>query len=163
MAAETLVKRFLYQIRTKFYPDNEKGFYQEQRLLLRAITHPAHWLKDRGVTLPEAKLEAILNEILRGIMHHGDTGNIGFFSAYLLKAVQSHMQKQGDRYYEEAKSLRNIASTALADLTKKQQARLPDALDPITERLANLNQLLRATKPGRKKKPTSTGTQLDLF
>jgi hypothetical protein len=163
MAAETLVKRFLYQIRTKFYPDNEKGFYQERSLLLRAITHPAHWLKDRGVSLPEAKLEAILNEILRGIMHHGDTGKIGYFSAYLLKAVQAHMKHQGDRYYDEAKALRNIAESALSELTKKQRDRRPDALDPVTAQLADLNQLLRATKPGRKKKPASTGTQLDLF
>lgn len=163
MAADTFVKRYLYQIRTKFYPDNEKGFYQERTLLLRAITHPAHWLKDRGVSLPEAKLEAILNEILRGIMHHGDTGNIGFLSAYLLKAVQTHMSKQGDRYYDEAKALRNIASTALADLTKKQQARLPDALDPVTAHLADLNQLIRATKPGKRKKAAPNGTQLDLF
>lgn len=163
MAADTFVKRYLYQIRTKFYPDNEKGFYQERTLLLRAITHPAHWLKDRGVSLPEAKLEAILNEILRGIMHHGDTGNIGFFSAYLLKAVQTHMSKQGDRYYEDAKALRNIASTALADLTKKQQARLPDALDPVTAHLADLNQLIRATKPGKRKKAAPAGTQLSLF
>jgi hypothetical protein len=163
MAAETLVKRFLYQIRTKFYPDNEKGFYQERTLLLRAITHPAHWLQDRGVSLPEAKLEAILNEILRGIMHHGNTGNIGFFSAYLLKAVQTHMSKQGDRYYEEAKALRNIAESALADLTSKQRSRLPDAMDQTTVRLADLNSLVRATKPGRKKKTASAGTQLDLF
>ena len=163
MAAEILVKRFLYQIRTKFYPDNEKGFYQERNFLLRSITYPAHWLKDRGVSLPEAKLEVILNEILRGIMHHGNTGNIGYFSAYLLKVVQDHMKHQGDGYYEEAKALRNIADSALADLTSKQRSRLPDALDPVTVQLADLNRLVRATKPGRKKKPVAAGTQLDLF
>lgn len=163
MAAETLVNRFLYQIRTKFYPDNEKGFYQERTLLLRAITHPAHWLKDRGVTLPEARMDAILNEILRGIMRHGNTGHIGFFSAYLLKAVQTHMDKQGDRYYDEAKVLRNILQTAEGERTDKQRKQLPDALDPVTARLSDLNSLVRATKPGRKKNPASNGTQLSLF
>jgi peptide subunit release factor 1 (eRF1) len=108
-------------------------------------------------------MEAILNDTLRGIMHHGDTGNIGFFSAYLLKAVQTHMSKQGDRYYEEAKALRNIAESALSDLTKKQKERRPDALDPTTSRLGELNNLVRGIKPGRRKKPASNGTQLDLF
>lgn len=163
MAAETLVKRFLYQIRTKFYPDNEKGFYQERMLLLRAITHPAHYLKERGMALPESRIEDILNEILRGIMHHGDTGHIGYFSAYLLKAVQKHMIHQGDDYYAEAKALRNIVETAAGEWTEKQRKQLPDALDPVTSRLADLNNLVRATKPGRKKKPASNGTQLSLF
>ena len=163
MAAETLVNRFLYQIRQKFYPDNHKGFYQEHKLLLRAVTHPAHWLKDRGVSLPEAKLEAILNEILRGIMHHGNTGNIGYFSAYLLKSVQDHMKHHGDEYYEQAKVLRNIVQTAAGEWTEKQRKQLPDAMDQTTARLADLNSLVRATKPGRRKKTAPAGTQLDLF
>ena len=163
MAADTLVKSFLHRLRTQFYPDNEKGFYQQRSMLISAITTPARWLEERGVRLPEQRLEEILVGILRGIMHHGNTGNIGFFCAYFLKAVQDHMKHQGDGYYEEGKSLRKILDTAVEDLTKKQARKLDAAQDRTTTELAALNRLVNATRIKNKKIAVKTAQQIELF
>ena len=163
MAASDIVKNNLHRLKTQFYPDNEKGFFQQRSMLIKAITHPASYLKERGVRLPNDEIQAILDKIIRGIMHHGNTGKIGFFCAYFLKSVQDHMKIQGDVYYEKGKSLRRITETALEDLTKKQAARLGDAQDRTTDDLAALNQLVRSTTPKHRKKTVRSGTQLDLF
>ena len=162
MAADTLVKNFLHRLRTQFYPDNEKGFYQQRSMLISAITTPARWLEERGVRLPEKRIEEILVGILRGIMHHGDTGKIGFFCAYFAKSVQDHMKHHGEEYYEEGKRLRGILDTAVEHLTKKQAARLDDAQDRTTSELAALNRLHNATRVG-KRKAVKPASQPELF
>jgi hypothetical protein len=163
MAASDIVKNNLHRLKTQFYPSNEKGFFQQRSMLIKGITHPASYLKERGVRLPNDEIQAILDKIIRGIMHHGNTGKIGFFCAYFLKSVQDHMKIQGDTYYEKGKSLRRITETALEDLTKKQAARLGDARDRTTDELAALNQLVRSTTLKHRKKTVRSGTQLDLF
>ncbi|MEI6034491.1 MAG: hypothetical protein WCS65_09455 [Verrucomicrobiae bacterium] len=164
MADSDLVKTYLHRIRTQFYPDDEKGFFQQRSILLNAITTPARWLDERGVRIPERRLCQILDEILKGIMHHGATGKIQYFCRYFLFAVQEHMRHQGDRYYEEGKSLRAITNTAMEVLTKKQRARLSDAQDATTSRLADLNRLVRETAVKKRKQAKApAGKQLDLF
>lgn len=166
MADSDLVKDFLYQLRSKFYPDDEKGFYQQRSLLIQSITHPASWLNDRNVRLPEKKLREILNDIMRGVMHFGDTGKIQYFARYYLHVTQQHMKHQGEVYYEQAKGLRTVTETAIDVLTKQQRARLPDAQDETTVRLAELHRLVQATAIRRRKAtPTAAekSAQLDLF
>lgn len=163
MTAAELVKINLHRLRTQFY-ESEKEFFQQRSILMKAITYPSFWLEERGVRLPAEKLNSILDTIIRGIMHHGATRQIGYFCAYFLKCVQDHMRMQGERYYDEAKSLRSITETALDHLTKKQLARLPEAQDRTTSELAALNRLVRETSAKRRRKPAkATGTQLDLF
>jgi len=164
MAADSdLVKTYLRRLRTQFYPDDEKGFFQQRSLLIRAITHPAHWLDERGVRLPERRLCQILDEIIKGIMHHGATGKIEYFCKYFLHAVQQHMKHQGDAYYDEGKSLRFITDTAMENLTKKQREKLGDAQDATTSRLADLNRLMRETAVKKKKAAKAPSAQLDLL
>jgi hypothetical protein len=163
MAADNLVKSFLHRLRTQFYPDDEKGFFQSRSMLITAITLPARWLDERGVRLPEKRIEEILVGIIRGIQHHGDTGRIGYFCAYFLKCVQDHMKHHGDDYYEEGKRLRLVLDTAVENLTKKQAARLGDAQDRTTAELAALNRLVSSTAVKKRKAARPAGTQLDLF
>jgi len=163
MPADSLVKNWLHRLKNQFYPDNAKDFYQQRSILITAITTPAHWLDERGVRLPEARIDAILTDILRGIMHHGDTAHIAYFCRYYLKAVQDHMKHQGDKYYEEGKSLRFIVDSALENLSKKQAAKLPDAQDRTTSELAALNRLVNATRVKKKKVTKVQSTQLDLL
>jgi hypothetical protein len=163
MADSDLVKNYLHRIRKQFYPDDEKGFFQQRSLLIQGITHPAHWLNERGVRLPERRLCQILDEIIKGIMHHGATARIGYFCRYFLFTVQEHMKHKGDGYYEEGKSLRFITDTALENLSKKQRAKLDDAQDQTTSRLADLNRLVRETAVKNKKARKLPAAQLDLF
>lgn len=163
MPADSLLKNWLHRLKNQFYPDTPKEFFQQRSILITAITHPAHWLDERGVQLPEARLDAILTDILRGIMHHGDTARIGYFCRYYLKAVQDHMTHQGEKYYEEGKSLRFIVDTALENLSKKQAAKLPDAQDRTTAELAALNRLVQSTRVKKKKVAVKTATQQELF
>lgn len=163
MPADSLVKNWLHRIKTQFYPDTPKEFYQQRNILITAITTPARWLDERGVRLPEARIDSILNDIFRGIMHHGDTGRIAYFCRYYLKAVQDHMSHQGERYYEEGKSLRFILDSALENLSKKQAAKLPEAQDRTTSELAALNRLVAATRVKKKKTPKAQADQLDLL
>lgn len=163
MTSADLVKVNLHRLRTQFY-ESEKEFFQQRSILVKAITYPSFWLEERRVRLPAEKLNAILDTIIRGIMHHGATHQIGYFCAYFLKCVQDHMRMQGECYYEEAKSLRTITETALDLLTEKQRARLPDAQDRTTAELSALNRLVSQTTPKRRRRPAeSPGTQLDLF
>lgn len=163
MPADSLVKNWLHRIKNQFYPDAAKEFYQQKNVLIVAITTPARWLDERGVQLPEARIDAILAEIVRGVMHHGDTGRIVFFCRYFLKVVQDHMDHHGEVYYEEGKSLRFIVTSAVETLTKKQAARIPDAQDRTTAELAALNRLVKATKLRRRPPARKTATQQELF
>ena len=163
VADSDLITNYLHRIRRQFYPDDEKGFFQQRTVLIDALTTPARWLDERGVRIPERRLCEILDEILKGIMNFGATGEIQYFCRYFLYAVQQHMKHQGDRYYEEGKSLRAITNTALEVLTKKQRARLGDAHDATTSRLADLNRLLAATRVKKKKAVVKTDLQQELF
>ena len=163
MADSDLVKNYLHRIRNQFYPDDEKGFFQQRTVLIDAITTPARWLDERHVRLPERRLCQILDEIIKGIQNFGATAKIQFFCRYFLFAVQEHMKHQGDRYYEEGKSLRFITDTAMDALTKKQRAKLADAQDATTSRLADLNRLVRATAAKKKKAVKAPASQLSLL
>lgn len=163
MADSTLVKNYLHRLRNQFYPDDEKGFYIQRSVLIDGITTPARWLDERNVRLPERRLCQILDEVIKGIQNFGATGQIKFFCRYFLHAVQLHMKHQGDRYYEEGKSLRFITDTALENLSKKQRAKLDDAQDQTTSRLADLNRLVRETAVKNKKVRKLPTSQLDLF
>lgn len=163
MADSDLVKNYLHRIRNQFYPDDEKGFFQQRPLLVQAITHPAFYLDERGVRLPERRLCEILDTVIRDIQHFGATAMIENFCRYFLHAVQKHMKHQGDGYYDEGKSLRFITDTALENLTKKQRGKLTDAQDATTSRLADLNRLMRETSVKKKRTAKPTAAQLDLL
>ena len=163
MADSDLVKNYLHRLRSQFYPDDEKGFYIQRSVLIDAITTPARWLDERKVRLPERRLCQILDEVIKGIQNYGATGEIKFFCRYFLHAVQLHMKHHGDDYYEEGKSLRFITDTAMENLTKKQRAKLADAEDATTSRLADLNRLMRETAVKKKKASKAPAAQLTLL
>jgi hypothetical protein len=166
MAAEDFLQAQLRKIRFQFLPDDPKAFFQQQKMIIKAICYPATYLQKRGVQLPERRLEQILNEVLRGIMHHGQTSKITWFGGYFLKCIQEHMSHHGDEYYDEGKDLRTILQKTLAELSKKEVADLPSAQDDTTARLADAAKLLKSTKPIRKNSAVKGGRktgQLDLF
>ncbi|MDD5263017.1 MAG: hypothetical protein PHD76_14330 [Methylacidiphilales bacterium] len=159
MSAENLMETLLRHIRMQFYPDDPKRFFQEQRLLKLAITTPAVWLQERGVALSAHRLQAVLMDIITEIKRHGDTGAIKCFGAYLLHTVQQHMRYQGERYYNEGKAARNQVEKALSTL----QACVDRPVENSScQRLAELNQLLRAGRP-RRRVAAKKAKEPDLF
>ncbi len=157
-AAARICKDFLHVLRNQFYPDDQKGFYQQRWLLLKAITHPAKYLAMRGVGLTEADHRKILTEQIRTIQHHGDTRAIKLFGRYFLHCIQQHMKFHGEDYYDSGKTVRAIADQTV-DSIRAQAA--SQALE-VTDRLAEIHAAVRP--PARRKKPAAAEPgQLDLF
>jgi hypothetical protein len=97
---------------------------------------------------------AIMDGLMRGIKRHS-TGKIKFFSMYFLHVVQKHMEKHGDTYYEEGKSLRNAIETALLSLEEKERQNV-EVPETEMDRLAFAYSLLSVKGAGRKKKNART-------
>lgn len=150
----------LSMIRGQFYPDDEKKFWQERTLLLKAATYPAQWLDSRGVRLTQDRYSEILLGIIQTIKRHGNTANIRRFSAYLLHAIQTHMAHHGEEYYDEGKRTRQALEDVMHGLKKKSSAPKTDETVPV---LAEVHRTLK-TKAGRKPKSAKAPpTQGDLF
>lgn len=137
-------------LRSQFGIDDGQ-FYRGLRLIKRAICYPAAQLHRAGCSLaPERYRERLLDGVVQVIKGHGDTGNVRYWPAYLLKCVQEHWRHQGHLWLAEARSLDRHTSAALAD------ARAALAADPIpvlAETYAQLSLTVGGPKGGRKKGP----------
>lgn len=145
----SLVRDLLGVIHRQFYPDAEKELYQDRNFLLRAVTFPAKWLKQRGVALPEKEYRALLLTIFTTIKHHGATGQIRRFSAYFLHCVQEHMKHHGEEYYDRGKQIRGIIADVHLGVRKAKPT--DPQLDDSTELLAAIHATIKS-RGGRKKK-----------
>jgi hypothetical protein len=157
MTAADLMNEMLGEVRRRFFPrETQKRWSQEQGIIRQAITYPARYLEDRGASLPEDRYRKLVLHIFRDIHTHiPNPDKIGRMSYYLLHAVQRHMQHQGDRYYEIAKTPRAAAAVA------KQALAGLEVGDSVTPELAKANAVL-AAHVQRRCKPAAE-TQQDLF
>ncbi|MGA3169447.1 MAG: hypothetical protein ABSE62_00385 [Chthoniobacteraceae bacterium] len=123
-----LVDEYLGRLNRQFYYDGpKKAFFWDRSLLIQAIQAPAVYLYDRGIRreFPVEKYRQILNTVIIGIQHHGDTARIRHFGRYFLTSVQSHMRSHhGDDYYQEAIATRNVC--AGIDAGKLFQKKIPE-------------------------------------
>lgn len=157
-AAPRIIADFLHILRTQFYPDDEKGYFQQRWMLLRGITEPARYLAKRGVGLTEADHRKVLTEQIRTIQHHGNTRGIRYFGRYWLHVIQEHMKHHGEDYYDSGKQLRTVADAAVDSIKAKAALQ---ALE-TTDRLAEIHAAIRP--PSRKKKAAgSAAGQPELF
>ena len=103
-------------MRFQFYGDRPpKRFFQDRNLLLRnVILYPAHWLDERGVSLPSHRYKAIVLDVLQTIKRRSDTRGIQCLSGYLAPCVQTHFKHHGDECYEEAKARRSLTGDVIA-------------------------------------------------
>ena len=123
LAAERFQEQTLAQIRREFYRTRtETEFFQERAMLLRAITHPSDWLKQRGIDkMSAAAYRQILTTVLTAIRGHGRPAKVLRFSAYFLHCVQEHMNHHGEEYYEAAKAERADAGAVASKMLRKLQ------------------------------------------
>ena len=145
-----------------FYRDARVDFLKERtRLLQWVVLWPATWLDERGVTLSAARYQEILigqKGILMEAIRHGDTISIAYRPAWLKKCLQSHFAVQGERIYEEAKAVRNLAEQVMLSVGRSG----PVAPDPVRQ-LAEAASLLKTTRRPSSR-PTPKGpVQQDLF
>jgi hypothetical protein len=90
--ASAIVEELLGVLRRQFYGKrDEQRWYFERELLVRALTHPAWVLEQRGAELPTERYQAIVQGIIRTIQEHGAAGEARNFGRYFLTCVQSHM------------------------------------------------------------------------
>jgi hypothetical protein len=122
------------------------------------VLWPAHYIcRVKGFTVTAERYEAIMRGIFMEIKQHGDTGNVRYWPGYLMKCVQDHWNHHWEEYYNESKSARNLAETALVQL-----GRLPAPVDSAVETLASAHAVL-ASKAKQKRKPAVKELNLPGF
>ena len=108
-------------IRREFYRKvPEKQFFQERPRLKSAITYPARWLNERGVTATASLYRRVLRTVIDAIKQHGRRDKIDRFEIYFLDCVQKHMKHHGEEYYEAAKAARSAADVLPTVLRRVQ-------------------------------------------
>jgi hypothetical protein len=105
--ASSIVQNYLREIRRTFYRD-EKTFFQQRQMLIKALTLPARWLDKSKVYLPEDDYRRLLDTIISGIRKHGNLATVCNFAVYFLDCVQRHIKHHGDEFKPKA-------STTLSD------------------------------------------------
>lgn len=155
---EELLASVLEFVERKFYAGDRVAFIKDRkRLLSWVVLRLATWLDERGVTLsPERYREILVDRILMEAVLHGNTYGIRYRPAWLGKVVESHLRLHGEDYYEEAKSLRNLADSCLS-VAAASVRRDPD---PVRE-LARAASLVKSAIKGPVKR--CSGAQLLLF
>ena len=155
---QEMIDGLIKHVRQQFYTRwPERRWLQEQGLILKWVTWPASWLNERGISLPLAKYEAILREIILGIQRHGDTGKIKFFPVYFGHSIKQWFVHNGESLYEEQKGIRNALD--LRFLKGLPVARVAGP-DPIAA-LAMAHRVLATRK--LKAKPATDTDQLSLL
>ncbi|MBI5689294.1 MAG: hypothetical protein HZC55_04295 [Verrucomicrobia bacterium] len=153
-APESLVADLLAELGRRFYQGKPvKVWMQDQKPLLLALTWPAGWLQQRGVSLPVARYGEILREVISGIGTHGDLAKIEHFPSYLLHCVRLWFVHHGEDLYYRQKSIRDAIDLAVLQRGSAQPA---SALDPI-EALAAAHRVLATRKRPAKTRPVDSG------
>ena len=174
--AERCQAELLVAIRQGFYTRlPPRHFYRDRRLLLYAITWPATWLEQRGLTCSADRYIQIVTARLEAILVHGDpaeygvpcprglsTGRAaGYFPAYLLKCLQDHFRHHGECLYDELKHVRNSLAWLMDSLpfTATPPAPHPSHGPAHTRHVETLAAVHRLLAP-KKKPPPSAPAQL---
>lgn len=153
----------LEYIYKNFYKDLPRArYYEDRKMLLYALTWPAHWLAGRSLRTRPEHYRRLLLERLEQILRHGDRQTYRrYFPRYLLKALQGWFHHHGDELYEQLKH----ASYTFEWLVKTIEN--PPPSQPVTqtehtvEILAKAHHMLRP--PKKKNRALRQLRQTELF
>jgi hypothetical protein len=113
LAATT--EELLLAIRLRFYTHRLADYHRHRQRLLYAVTWPATWLDERGLTCSPQRYQTLIEERLQAIAAHGNPTAYGaYFPTYLLKCLQDFFDRHGDELYSELKHIRNALDQLLA-------------------------------------------------
>jgi hypothetical protein len=102
-------------IRLRFYVHRPADYQRDHRRLLHALTWPATWLDERGLTCSPQRYQTLIEDRLQAIAAHGNPSAYGaYFPTYLLKCLQDFFDRHGDELYSELKHIRNALDQLLA-------------------------------------------------
>ena len=149
----------LAHIKQHFYDPHlpPQRYYQDQRMLLYAITWPACWLDQRALRIAPRRYEDLLLQRLADIATHGDPARYQpCFPRYLLKALQDWFAWHGEDLYDELKHIRNALPDLAEILRSPPNPTAQDIVTPMARAHAVLNSHYR-----RKNQPQPK--QLTLF
>ncbi|HOW80495.1 MAG TPA: hypothetical protein PK406_13695 [Verrucomicrobiota bacterium] len=114
-ALTATLEALLGAIRLRFYRHRPADYQRDRRRLLHAVTWPATWLEERGLTCAPPRYHTLIEERLQAIAAHGNPAAYGaYFPAYLLKCLQDWFDRHGDELYSELKHIRNALDQLLA-------------------------------------------------
>lgn len=148
----------LLSIRLSFYSTRIADYHRDHQRLLHAVTWPAAWLDERGLTCAPQRYQTLIEERLQVISAHGDCALYGaYFPAYLLKCLQDWFDRYGEELYSELKHIRNaldqlLASAHFAERVQRHARHL--------DLLASTHRLIEHRLAERK---TTAPNQLTLF
>lgn len=105
----------LHAVRVRFYALRPADFHRDRRRLLHAVTWPATWFAERGLTCSAPRYLSLIELRLSAIHAHGDPARYNaYFPSYLLKCLQDWFDRHGDDLYCELKHIRNALDQLLA-------------------------------------------------
>lgn len=149
---EKLLEQLLSELNQAFYAkEAAKGWLQDRPALALAITWPATWLAQRGISVEAERYGKILREIIDGIVRHGDVAKIKHLPTYFDRCVRAYFVHNGEELYEERKKLR----TAIDLRFLKHLPAAPAAVDPI-EALAAAHRVLAS---GNRRKQSASASK----
>ena len=156
LAATT--EALLLAIRLRFYTTRIADYHRDRQRLLHAVTWPAAWLDERGLTCAPQRYQTLIEERLQVIAAHGDSALYGaYFPAYLLKCLQDWFDRYGDDLYCELKHIRNALDQLLAS------ARFAERIQRHARHLDLLVSTHRLIEHRLTERKTSAPNQLTLF
>lgn len=155
---QELTDSCLTLLRDKFYKGDDRCFFKDRGLLLKwVVLWPASWLNEKGVTIHGDRYRQIFVDVFINAAAHVES-KIKYRPAYLRQVIQSHFAMHGEKYYEEAKAIRNRMETVMLALGKP----VPRQDDPVKD-LAAARKILTSLKPGKRGVKRPLNSQPDLF
>lgn len=159
-APASFFQELMTKVRLDLYKGRpEKEWFSTQKMVKKALMHPAACLAKYNVELPAERYQEIVEDIINTVSRHGDLGKIGYMGRYFYHCVQEHMKHNGDRYYQEGKAVNNRVSLIMSSVERAHKG--ADGTIPI---LAEADKLLQLGKRKSKVKPEPVpSTEPDLF
>lgn len=159
------IEKLLGAIRRRFYSGGEdaerKRWHRDRQDLIKALTWPAHWMHERGVSISQPRYRLLLEERLADISAYGvPKRRRAYFPSYLLKCLQDHFAHHGETLYDELKHIRNALYGMEIRMNIRPPAREPEEEIAV---LARTHRLLAVKAKARRKAPNSSEKQLEPF
>ncbi len=153
----------LEYIQKNFYTNLPRTRYHEDRkMLLYALTWPAHWLAARSLRARSDHYRRILLDRLHQIRVHGDPSTYRrYFPRYLLKVLQDWFRHHGDELYEQLKHASYIFEWLVKTIENRPPPKPDTHAEHTVEILAKAHHMLRP--PKKKNRPIRQPRQTELF
>ena len=157
------LEKLLETTRKRFYAqERHRRFYEDKRMLLYALTWPATWMHERGLSASPERYAQLVMQTLDDIVEHGNSERYQrYFPRYLLKCLQQNIQHRGDHLYNELKHIRSHLYTVEKLMQNIQNRPPPDPGEQAVAIMTRTHLLLK--RQNRRKRQASDAQQLTFL